>query len=465
MLDFIILEIHQAELNAQLKTESKIEASAYILFGIASIKNDPWTGKTRKRLVSHKVIPIPTEDKISASSTHVTWSTRTFVKLLKLAEKDGLILGIVHTHPVSHAFFSEQDTRNEKELLKIVKNRSAVNGGFASVVIGGDGSICARLWSLTNQDELASRIIVAGRNLIFHGIQELAKDEMFDRQARLFGPTFNSVIRGLRVGVVGVGGTGSPTAMLLARLGVGGLLLVDDDTLELSNLNRVHGARRSDAVHRMAKVDVIAREINSADLGTNVAAFKCWVGDRKVRDALKSCDVVFGCTDDHDGRLFLNRLAYFYGIPLIDMGVRIIPVSKNRPYEMAGRISLVTPGTPCLLCRGLVDPIKAREESLKRFNPAEYQRRKDEAYVSSGGDPAPAVVTFTTETACMAVNELLQGLTAFQGGSGMKAGRQRRFDVAEERTNTCSPKAQCPQCSTSEIWGKADVNPFLYRID
>ncbi|WP_246721671.1 ThiF family adenylyltransferase [Methylosinus sp. H3A] len=431
MLDMILLEGHEAELRALLAAADGAEASAYVLLGKADVTADPWTRKARRRLVSHKVVPVPAEDRISASGVHVTWSTRSFVRLLKQAEESGLTLGIVHTHPGSHAFFSDQDDRNETELLRIVTNRSGAGHGFASVVLGGDGSVCARLWTSPSEATLCERITVPGRRLVVHGIQAPAYDAMLDRQARLFGTSFNPIVRSLRIGVVGCGGTGSPTAMMLARLGVGGLLLVDDDVIELTNLNRVHGSRRSDADGGRAKVDVLAREIREADLGVDVVTFKGWVGDARARDALRSCDVVFGCTDDHDGRLFLNRLAYFYGIPVVDMGVRIIPASKDRPYEMAGRVTLVTPGAPCLLCRGLVDPVRAREEALKRTDPDEYDRRKAEAYVAGGGDPAPVVVTFTTETACMAVNELLQGLTAFRGDGGMKTERRRRFDTVE----------------------------------
>jgi molybdopterin/thiamine biosynthesis adenylyltransferase len=464
MLDIILLKSHEVELRQVLSTIDGAEASAYILFGTADISSDPWTGKARRRLISHKVISIPIEDKVSASGVHVTWSTKSFVRLLKQAETSQLILGIVHTHPGSHAFFSDQDDRNEIELLKIVTNRSGEGHGFASLVLGGDGSICARSWTSPKVMTPCDRIMISGRSVVFHGVSVATNDELLDRQARLFGPNFNPMVRGLRVGVIGCGGTGSPTAMLLARLGVGGLLLVDDDIIELTNLNRIHGARRSDAENRVAKVEVLSREIRAADLGIEVATFKGWVGDAMARDALRSCDVVFGCTDDHDGRLFLNRLAYFYGIPVIDMGVRIIPASKDRPYEMASRITLITPGTPCLLCRGLVNPVQAREEALKRTDPAEYERRKEEAYVTGGGDPAPVVVTFTTETACMAVNELLQGLTAFRGGDGMKTERRRRFDTVEDRSSTCIPRAECELCANSTIWGRADVTPFLYRI-
>lgn len=464
MIDMILIEAHEAELRALLSSADGAEAAAYVLFGVADIASDPWTGRRRRRLVSHEVVPVPDEDRVSASGVHVTWSTRSFVRLLKKAEERGLVLGIAHTHPGSTAFFSDQDDRNEKDLLRIVSNRSGDGHGFASVVLGGDGSVCARHWTSPDRSESCERVLVSGRKLILHGVGAMPVEEMLDRQARLFGPAFNPLVRSLRVGIVGCGGTGSPTAMLLARLGIGHLLLVDDDTIELTNLNRVHGSRLDDVRAKASKVDVLAREIRGAELGVQVATFRGWVGDADVRDAMRSCDVIFGCTDDHDGRLFLNRLAYYYGIPVIDMGVRIIPKSKDRPYEMAGRVTVVAPGTPCLLCRGLVDPVRARDEALRRTDPEEFERRKAEAYVSGGGDPAPVVVTFTTETACMAVNELLQALTAFRGDGGMKPERRRRFDAIEERVTTCSPRQECEQCATPRIWGRADVTPFLHRI-
>jgi hypothetical protein len=64
----------------------------------------------------------------------------------------------------------------------------------------------------------------------------------------------------------------------------------------------------------------------------------------------------------------------------------------------------------------------------------------------------------------MAVNELLQALTAFRGDGGMKPERRRRFDAIEERTTTCSPRQECEQCATPRNWGRADVTPFLHRI-
>ena len=208
--------------------------------------------------------------------------------------------------------------------------------------------------------------------------------------------------------------------MLLARLGVGQLALFDDDIIvDVTNLNRLHGARRADADAMRPKVEVVAREITEHGLGVRAVPIRHWIGDPLCRDALKAGDVIFGCTDDHDGRLLLNRLAYFYLIPVIDMGLAIDPKpNRSGLRDLTGRITVLFPEAPCLLCRGIVDPVAARDEELRRRAPEEYERRKREAYVHGSGDPAPAVVTFTTATACLAVDELLQALTGFRSPEG-----------------------------------------------
>ena len=464
LVDVTLQEHHRDELVALLEKPDGIEAAAYVLLGRASVTRDPWERTRRLRLTSFDVLPVPGEDLISASQSHVTWSTRSFVRLCQRAKEEDLVPGIVHSHPGGYSSFSNQDNENEQELFRLVHNRNGEGSSLVSLVLMGGTDFRARVW-FGIADPIDSQVVQSvGRRMVRHEfLEQLGDDEILARQALAFGPELNVHLKRLRVGIVGCGGTGSATAMLLARLGVGGIVLFDDDIVETSNLNRLHGAKRADADGMMAKTEVLAREIASLALGVRVIAIRAWIESASARDALKACDVVFGCTDDHAGRLFLNRFAYFYLRPVIDMGMLMDKNPDGGFYNMSGRVTVLVPGSPCLLCRRIADPHLAAEESLRRIDPTEFERRRRERYIRGGGDPAPAVVTFTTETACMAVSELLQGLTDYRDAGGWAWQRTRRFDINEDRQPGARQSETCPVCSSQRYWGRGDIEPFLDR--
>ena len=462
--DLTLQEAHWTLLKQLLHREDGQEAAAYVLYGEAHIHSDPWDRQQRRRLTSYEVVPIPEEEQISASDVHVTWSTASFVKLLKRAQADKLILGIVHSHPHGFAEFSEQDDQNEQLLLQLAQNRNGNDTPLVSLLFAGETQVCARLWIDKGFSVTASVVRVVGKHLASHWRDELSNvSEIFDRQSLAFGRGLTQQLQKLKVGVVGCGGTGSATAMLLARLGVGQVLLIDEDRVEATNLNRLHGAKRSDADAMRAKVHVLAREITEMSIGTRVFAMQSWVGATECQEALKACDVIFGCTDDHDGRLLLNRFAYFYLTSVIDMGLAIAPNPLGGFRDMSGRVTVLAPGSSCLLCRGIIDPIIAREESLKRTHPEQYERQKREAYIRGGDNPAPAVVTFTTSLACMAIDELIQGMTGFRDDDGWLWNHTRRYDRLEDRRPGATHNQDCPVCAESLYLGRADVMPFLDR--
>ncbi|WP_420467191.1 ThiF family adenylyltransferase [Panacagrimonas sp.] len=464
LLDVTLLDPHWTSLQALAARSGNIESSAYLLFGSASIQADPWTGSPRLRLISHRYEPIADEDKRTASPMHVTWSTRGFMRLLSSAVGGNLIPGLVHTHPGSTAFFSEQDDQNEAELARTAIIKGA--RGLISIVMGGDGSVCARLWEANGNRTEATVVRTVGSRCHYwpSNVPGPADTAHLERQGRLFGTTFNPLLRALRVAVVGGGGTGSPLALLLARLGVGHLLLVDTDKVDTTTLNRMLGSRRADAVAEAYKVDVLEREIHAMDLGTQVRTRREWVNAPSMRDALRACDFVFGCTDDHAGRIFMNRFAHFYGVPVLDVGLRMMASQEGRGHDINGRVTALLPGNGCLLCAGVVDPRRAAAETLARTDPDEYQRRKAEAYVIGSGDPAPSVVTFTTEMACVAANEMIAALTGFHGHAGMVPSRVRRFHARDDRELEIRRKDYCPICATARYWGRGDINPFLDLI-
>jgi molybdopterin/thiamine biosynthesis adenylyltransferase len=249
----------------------------------------------------------------------------------------------------------------------------------------------------------------------------------------------------------------------LPRLGIGNILLIDNDIVDATNLNRLHGARQADADAMRPKVEIVGRAITELGLGTRVVTKEAWVGDPECRDALRSCDLIFACTDDNDGRMFLNRLALFCLIPVIDLGLAIQVGDGDPPVLQAldGRATVLLPGVTCLSCRCITDATMAAEEALRRDNPAQYDKRKAEAYVFGEGNPSPVVVTFTTELACMATNEMLNRLNGFRGDPIKNV--VRKFHLAEDFKPGAKPRPGCALCDDVRYWGRGDFEPFLDR--
>ena len=370
---------------------------------------------------------------------------------------------VLSGHPAGFEAFSNQDDDNERELLRTGSNRNGQDFKLVSLLLTSDGGLKARVWQHPKHETEVRMIAVVGDRIQVHAPGQLpSTSPAFSRQALAFGPALTTTLKMLRFGVIGCGGTGSATAPLLARAGAGHVLLIDDDVVDVTNLNRLHGATQEDADAMRPKVEVVAREIARMGLGCRVQPVGGWVNDPNVREALKSCDVVFCCTDDHSGRVFLNRVAYFYLLPVFDMGLAmaVAKAPGSGMADISARITTVMPPNACLLCRGAVDLEIARSEDLRRKDPTEFERRKREAYVRGEGNPNPAVVTFTTETACMAVNELLNRLVGFRKRN-MGSEVRRRFLYCEDRSTSAASRHSCPVCSTNENWGIGDVDPFL----
>ena len=468
----LTLRANQIEaLQAELLHDDGCERAAYLLCRVAEAGMDPWDRQVHRKFLARQVVPVPEDEVLESTPTRVTWTTRSFVKVLKEAERTGQVVGIVHNHPAGFPEFSAQDDANEPDLLQGAINRNGPGTRLLSLIMTPDGRLTGRVWrhpSKTGHDPLAT-IRVIGSRFDLHYPERWTAVNMraLHRQALAFGAALNQDLRKLRVCIVGCGGTGSAVAMLLARLGVGQILLIDNDIVDQTNLNRLHGAKQADADAMRPKVDVVARAITELGLGVRAAPINAWVGDLACRDALKCCDVIFGCTDDHDGRAFINRFAYYYLAPVIDIGLAIDVSDATVPEINAldGRVTVLMPEHTCLMCREVIDPKVAADQALKRKNPAEYEKRKAEAYVFGEGNPSPAVVTFTTELACMGVNEFIHRLQGFRGEDGHAQNRVRKFHLNEDRRPGRAPQDYCQVCGTNENWGVGDVEPFMGRVE
>lgn len=105
-------------------------------------------------------------------------------------------------------------------------------------------------------------------------MQQTEEENQFSRTERLLGADAMRLLARMRVAVFGVGGVGGYAAEALARSGVGGLDLIDSDTVCLSNLNRQIIATL-DTVGQY-KVDAMAERIRSINPACTVHVHRCF---------------------------------------------------------------------------------------------------------------------------------------------------------------------------------------------
>ncbi|RIV68687.1 ThiF family adenylyltransferase [Flagellimonas aequoris] len=461
-------ERHYEELRSLIIQKDGLERPAIVLCGRSSVENDLWDGGEEERFLSYRVVPIPENEIIGHSKTHVFWDTKTFRKAMKICKEENLAICVVHNHPNNCLEYSEIDNDNEPSLFKGIFNRNGEGRPHASLVITPDGNIFGRVWTYNLKSEKLSLIRVLGEKFQFHYPDKkvIATKDIFHRQELAFGSGLSKDLSKLTIGVIGCGATGSSTAHLLSRLGVGKLLLVDDDIVERTNLSRLYGASAADADAGRAKVEMLKSFITDAGIGTRVRAIKNWVGSQECRTAIKSCDIIFGCTDDHSGRMFLNRFAHFYLTPVFDMGIMIDPDESDLVgfKSIQGRMNVVQCGNVCLLCRMTVDPTLAREEDLKRSDPKGYFKEKDQGYIKGIDIPNPAVITFTSEISNVSVNEFLNRIIGFKK-EGAQSTLTRFFDKGMDRKPGGKKREGCPICDSENYWGRGDIKPFMDNVN
>ena len=180
----------------------------------------------------------------------------------------------------------------------------------------------------------------------------------FSRQSFL-GVDSERTLADARVLIAGLGGGGSHIAQQLAHLGVGHIALVDPDTIEASNLNRLVGGTQADVEAEIPKVEIARRLIKGVRPWIDVEISQTqW---QAADHLLRSAHVVFGCLDGLRQRMYLEAAARRFLLPYIDIGMDVTRLSEDR-YTVAGQMILTLPGGPCMKCLGFLKNEQLEQE-------------------------------------------------------------------------------------------------------
>lgn len=428
--------------------DDHLETAAILLAGYAA-RNDEVT------LTVNRVIAVPDDAYELRSRDELRISSRGWMPALRAAADGGWVAIFFHTHPGTRATPSVLDLRVDEQLAPAFRTRLQTPL-YASLILAGTPDAAAFTGTViddASDPAPIDRLRVTGSRIRVQAAQSDGEEqvplELFDRQVRAFGAEGQRLLALLHVGVVGAGGTGSAVLEELTRLGIGTITLVDHDDISDSNVTRIHGSTLADVGR--AKVNVAADSLSAIGLGTDIREVNGTIAQWGTARELCQCDLIFGCTDDDAGRAVLSRFAYWYLVPVIDMGV-LIASTDGQITGVFGRVTTATPGEPCLLCRGEFDPVRAREEQYSENERASLER---EGYAQGLAERDPAVVAYTTMVASHAVADMLARIFGF-GEQPVPA--KSLLDIAHRRIRRLGGASRdgC-YCAAPGKWGRADT--------
>ena len=122
-----------------------------------------------------------------------------------------------------------------------------------------------------------------------------------------------------KIAIVGVGGLGCPVAQSLVTAGIGKLVLIDGDDVELSNLHRqpLHGA---DDIGKK-KVNSAKESLNKINSETTIKIVDDYLDEQNGLDLLKNCDVIIDATDNIETRQLIDRFSKETNVPMVYGGL------------------------------------------------------------------------------------------------------------------------------------------------
>ena len=163
-------------------------------------------------------------------------------------------------------------------------------------------------------------------------------DYLWARHLLLWGLDGQRRIRDSSVLLAGAGAIGNEVAKNLAMLGVGRIIIVDRDTVEMSNVSRMVFFEKSDLGKN--KAEVLARKIHRKYPFVQTIAFRGALERLPLKFYLDSNVIVCGL-DNVVSRIFLTQICRKYSVPLVDGGIT----------GMNGRIHVyLPPNDACPVC-------------------------------------------------------------------------------------------------------------------
>jgi len=384
------------------------------------------------------------------------------VTAINQAVKEGTSLIEVHNHGGQRPRWSALDRRGLLEIVPYMLS-SLPGRPYAATVWAGDEVFGEWFWG-EGRGQLRS-VVVHGERLR----QLVSRDGMLSpepalvRQEPWFTKRGQQQLQLLRVAIIGNGGTGSPLIQDLLYMGFRDFVLIDPDVADETSLNRLVTASPGDVGE--LKTALASRLICEVAPEAHVRCISDDMRSQHALDAIRGCDLIFGCVDNDGARLVLNEISLAYRIPYIDLAVGIEAIDGT-VSQAGGRVAVVLPDGPCLNCMGEINLNEARYFLASSEERAAARRM---GYVRGMDAPAPSVASVTATVAGLAATETavwctgVRPVNPFTELDLIGTGRALRAQWVTPRRVTRN--ADCVSCTLSGVGDYASFDRYIVGRD
>ena len=449
-----------AEMHEQLRDHLlRPDGQEDVCIGMYSVS----TGLSRATaLVAAVVLPDAGEREVHGNAA---FSGSYVVRAASLAASRGMGLVLMHSHPFGSRWqgMSSTDYSTEESYARVA--HTITDMPMIGMTLAGDQAWSARTWLGRPADGYVATdgdsVRVVGTTLRVSWNDELRPPPAHTpRQVRTvsaWGSDAQADLARLRVLVVGAGTVGLDVSIRLAQAGIATISVMDFDTVEELNLDRLLTATPLDAALLRSKAHVVQRALRSAATASQpeITVHELSVCEKAGHQVALDFDAIFSCVDRPWPRAVLNQIAMSDLIPVIDGGLAIRPFEDGGMRNATWRAHVVTPGRPCLQCNQQIDGAEVSRDRLGLY--------EDLGYIKAAGLRPPSRENVSLLAPSVTASLLAQFVSLVVAPGGMGVPAPLRFSLSNHSLKHL-PYVALSTCSYEQNLAAGDARPLLTGV-
>ena len=213
--------------------------------------------------------------------------------------------------------------------------------------------------------EIARKFQTKSREVDISALQNNIIPERYHRNLGAISPSEQVKLLQSKVAIIGVGGLGGTVLELLARMGIGELIIADKDIIGDSNLNRQILSTETNL--GQSKTTVAVKRVKKINSSIEIISHSIFINSDNVEKIIEGADVVVDALDSLPSRFVLQKACRDLKIPLVhgaiagfngqlttifpeDRGLELIYGSNKDLPEHGSEVELGAPTvTPALI--------------------------------------------------------------------------------------------------------------------